>query len=58
MLVARRAALLSGMAVAAVMVQTGRATLPSGPMNSGGNVVAQHPKGEKVVVGFDGRYAA
>jgi hexokinase len=48
-LVARRAAHLSGVAVAAILVQTGRAVL-------GG---AENPKNaseQKIAVGVDGRY--
>src|ERR1700690_545802 len=46
-LVARRAAYLSGMAVAAILVQTGRASLPGQAKVDG--------KGERIIVGVDGR---
>jgi hexokinase len=49
--VARRAALLSGMAVAAVLVQTGRANLPGEP-----KVDVKSEKEERISVGVDGRY--
>jgi len=45
-LVARRAAFLSGMAVAAILVQTGRASLPGQAKVDG--------KGERIIVGVDG----
>jgi hexokinase len=47
-LVARRAALLSGVPLAAILVQTGRATL------RGGSAPPEAAKGEKIIVGVDG----
>lgn len=52
-LVARRAALLSGVAVAAVLLQTGRANLP----DSDGKYAKKGQQDEKIGVGVDGRYA-
>jgi len=52
-LVARRGALLSGVAVAAVMIQTGRASLPQDrPRVAAG----QAHDDKKIIVGVDGRW--
>jgi hypothetical protein len=52
MVTARRAALMSGVAVAAVMIQTGRATLFDSTQRT---PVTQAGSQESVIVGVDGR---
>ncbi|KAF8643061.1 hypothetical protein AX16_009229 [Volvariella volvacea WC 439] len=58
-LVARRAALLSGVAVAAVLVQTGHADLPlpdgtHPPLGTGGVIASSGKKLERISIGVDG----
>lgn len=53
-LVARRAALLSGVAVAAVLVQTGRAGYAADSQSYSHSATNEHPREEKIGVGVDG----